>query len=143
MRGEGRGRRYALTCPVARGLFFRTEGSTKFSRVVHVYTSCVSTMRRSSPTAECVWLPLISTAIFAVLPALGSMAPHLTKEELEVVTEEVGKRGGATPLEVWKRIREERKKKGVEPLAIWAIRRAVEGMTHRRARPETRGRKRN
>ena len=99
-------------------------------------------MRRSSPTAGCVWLPLIPTVIFAVLSVLGSMAPHLTKEELEVVMEEVGKRGGATPLEVWKRIREERKKKGVEPLATWAIRRAVGGMTHRRARPETRGRKR-
>ena len=100
-------------------------------------------MRRSSSTAECVWLPLISAVFFAVLSVLGSMVPHLTKEELEVVTEEVGKRGGATPLEVWKRIREERKKTGVEPLAIWAIRRAVGGMSHRRARPETRGRKRN
>ena len=67
------------------------------------------------------------------------MAPHLTAKELDIVAQAVGKRKNAG--EVHRVIVARRLKEGVPPPQIWAIRRACQGATHRRGRPEARGRK--
>ena len=69
----------------------------------------------------------------------GPMAPHLTAKELDIVAQAVGKRKNAG--EVHRVIVARRLKEGVPPPQIWAIRRACQGATHRRGRPEARGRK--
>ena len=67
------------------------------------------------------------------------MAPHLSGEELDIVVHKLWMEW--TPKEIHRVIAADRRKKGIEPPKIWAIRRACQGATHRRARSETRGRK--
>ena len=66
------------------------------------------------------------------------MAPHLSASELDVVTSGVAKKKSAA--EILKIIIKGRKK--VDAPKVWAIRRAMAGVTHKRGKVETRGRPR-
>ena len=67
------------------------------------------------------------------------MAPHLAPAELNLITQCVAKRMEAP--QIWDSIAKLRKKAKVELPKIWVIRRAMAGITHKRGKAESRGRK--
>ena len=67
------------------------------------------------------------------------MAPHLSPEELDVVADMISRQAEATTVHA--ALCKTRKRRGVAPPKIWAVRRAMRGRTHKRSRVETRGRK--
>ena len=71
--------------------------------------------------------------------AVRAMAPHLSAAELDVVRQCVAKKMLAQGI--LNIIAKARKKAHVDAPQIWAIRRAMAGVTHRRGMPETRGRR--
>ena len=68
------------------------------------------------------------------------MAPHLSPGELDLITTLVAKKYSAA--DILTKIKKLRQREKVEPPKIWAVRRAMAGVTHRRGRPEKRGRRR-
>ena len=75
-----------------------------------------------------------------VVPAQSPMAPHLSPGELDLITTLVAKKYSAA--DILTKIKKLRQREKVEPPKIWAVRRAMAGVTHRRGRPEKRGRRR-
>ena len=75
-----------------------------------------------------------------VAPAQSPMAPHLSPGELDLITTLVAKK--YSPADILTKIKKLRQREKVEPPKIWAVRRAMAGVTHRRGRPEKRGRQR-
>ena len=73
------------------------------------------------------------------LPCLSAMAPHLSPEELDLVAGYVAKR--LTAKEIWTQLKLHRDSASIDMPKIWAVRRAMAGVTHKRGRSETRGRK--
>ena len=67
------------------------------------------------------------------------MAPHLTAEELDVVSKMQHR--GQTPIQIHSSICSPRVRKDVDSPTIQVIYRALRGATHRRGAGETRGRK--
>ena len=67
-----------------------------------------------------------------------AMAPHLSGHELDQVTTCVAK--GMCAQEILDVIATLRSRDDVDPPKIWAVRRAMAGSTHKRGRPESRGR---
>ena len=66
------------------------------------------------------------------------MAPHLSPIELDLVTTLISKKYSSR--DILAKITEQRRREKVEPPKIWAVRRAMAGVTHRRGRQEKRGR---
>ena len=69
-----------------------------------------------------------------------AMAPHLTPMELDIVMICLGNKMEAQAI--CDIIAEGRARAGIAAPKIWAVRRAMAGATHRRSKPEARGRKR-
>jgi transposase len=85
--------------------------------------------------------PQLPPSLFRNIPCQApAMAPHLTPQEQDRVVQLKAK--GKEPTFILKKINSLRHGRGVHPLAVDAVRRALRGKTHLRARPETRGRKR-
>ena len=67
-----------------------------------------------------------------------AMAPHLTNDELGLITRSVALK--KTAAQIHSAISRTRRKGKVDPPKIWAVRRAMAGVTHKRGKTETRGR---
>ena len=64
-----------------------------------------------------------------------TMAPHLTPEELDFVASSMVKR--LTAKEIWSRLKEGRDSSALTMPKIWAARRAMAGVTHKRGQTQT------
>ena len=62
------------------------------------------------------------------------MAPHLTPTELDQIAGMRQQR----PAAILQAINAARERQEIEPVQVWAIRRALKGVTHKRGRSETR-----
>ena len=87
---------------------------------------------------------VIASVLSVVLPSgptsgrFGSM-PQLTLNEENLIDQELRKR--AAPMDILAKVNAKRQRLEVEPASKQTIYRYVNGDTHRRGRPETRGRK--
>ena len=72
-------------------------------------------------------------------PTSGTMAPHLTPLELDQL---MSWKGNKATNDMYTELATSRRAQGIAPVCISAIRKALRGVTHRRGRSETRGRKR-
>ena len=82
---------------------------------------------------------LLASLLFLALHLSSAMAPHLTGIELDLVTESVAK--GKEADDILALVVAGRRKTKTTPPKIWAIRRAMQGSTHKRGVAEMRGRK--
>lgn len=71
---------------------------------------------------------------------VADMAPHLTAMELDKMS--TLQAAGRTPIEIAAWLAAHRRRKGIVPPNLTAVRRVLHGQSYRRGQPETRGRKR-
>ena len=78
-----------------------------------------------------------------VRSCVALMAPHLAPQEVDHISRLAqNRRKFDTPWKIHEIIAKQRQRKGIEVPCVAVIRRALAGVTHRRGRSETRGRKR-